>query len=224
MGFAGVMASEGKLSLPWAIAVGVAGEVIGAFIAYVIGRTAGRALVDRYGKYILVSHHDLDRAEAWYAKHGDLAVFGGRLIPVLRNFVSYPAGIAEVPPVRFGVLTALGSAVWLSAMAVIGYSLGGTYRSIMHGFSYAGILLVVIVVILLAVAIYHRYRSYHSAMARHAAGADGASSETGQAAGPAPTTRSSESIDSGGLGGNPARGGAAGVDGAASAKGRHFRK
>jgi hypothetical protein len=73
-----------------------------------------------------------------------------------------------VPPVRFGVLTTLGSAVWLSAMALIGYSVGGSWRSIMHGFSYAGYLLIAGAILALAFVIYHRYRSYHAAMARDA--------------------------------------------------------
>ena len=212
MGFAGVLASEGKLSLPWAITVGVAGEVLGAYIAYVIARTAGRTLVDRYGRYILVSHHDLDRAEAWYGRHGDAAVFGGRLIPVVRNFVAYPAGIAEVPPVRFGVLTFLGSAIWLSAMALIGYSVGGSWRSIMHGFSYAGYLLIAVAVIAIAVVIYHRYRSYHRAMATHAA--VGAS---------APARPADASTTGGPAAGSPTAIGAIAADGSANPRGRHFR-
>jgi membrane protein DedA with SNARE-associated domain len=171
MGFAGVLASEGKLSLAGAIAAGVAGEVVGAYIAYFIGRTGGRALIDRYGRYILVSHHDLDRVEAWYTKHGDAAVFGGRLIPVVRNFVALPAGIAEVPPVRFGVLTFFGSAIWLTAMALIGYGVGSGWHSIMRGFSFAGYLLLAAAVIFIAIAIYHRYRSYHATIARDAAAA-----------------------------------------------------
>src|SRR5580658_3280371 len=80
LGFAGVLAAEGKLSLPAVIAVGAAGELVGALIAWAIGRSGGRAFVDRYGKYILVTHHDLDRAEAWYQRHERWGVFGSRLL------------------------------------------------------------------------------------------------------------------------------------------------
>jgi membrane protein DedA with SNARE-associated domain len=170
LGFAGVLASEGKMSLVGAIAAGVAGEVVGAYIAYALGRTWGRALVDRYGRYVLVSHHDLDRAEAWYGRHGDAAVFGGRLIPVVRNFVALPAGMAEVPPLRFGVLTFFGSAIWLTAMGLIGYGVGSSWRTVMHGFSFAGYLLAAAAVVAIAFAIYHRYRSYHATMARQSSG------------------------------------------------------
>src|ERR1700733_9280573 len=132
LGFGGVLAAEGQLSLPGVILVGALGEVVGAFIAWVIGRTGGRAFVDRYGRYLLLSHRDLDRAEAWYERHSRWGVFGSRLLPVIRNFVALPAGVAEVPIIRFGLLTAAGSLIWDAAMALIGYEVGGSWKSIMH--------------------------------------------------------------------------------------------
>ena len=120
IGFAGVPGAEGQLSLPAVIVVAVAGEVIGAYLAWVIGRYAGRGFVDRYGKYVLLTHHDLDRAEGWYDRHGAWGVFGGRLIPVIRNFVALPAGVAEVPlvPLRAAHRSSgspSGSAPWRSS-------------------------------------------------------------------------------------------------------------
>jgi membrane protein DedA with SNARE-associated domain len=165
MGFAGVLAAEGKLSLPAVILVGATGELVGAYIAYFIGRYAGRGFVDRYGKYLLLTHHDLDRAEGWYHRHGNWGVFGGRLIPVVRNFVALPAGVAEFPLVRFGVLTFLGSLIWDGSMALIGYAVGGSYHKIMKGFAYAGYVLLALAVIAIAVIIYHRYRAYKAATA-----------------------------------------------------------
>lgn len=165
LGFAGVLAFEGKLSLPGAIAAGVAGEVVGAFIAWFIGRAGGRAFVDRYGRYILLSHRDLDRAEAWYYRHDRWGVFGSRLLPVIRNFVALPAGVAEVPLLRFGLLTAAGSFIWDSAMAVIGYEVGHSWRSVLHGFSDAGYLLGAVAGVAIAVFLVHRYRSYKVATA-----------------------------------------------------------
>ena len=166
LGFAGVLAAEGKLSLAGVIAGGVAGEVVGAYIAWFIGRTGGRAFVDRFGRYILLSHHDLDRAEAWYDRHQRWGVFGSRCLPVIRNFVALPAGVAEVPLVRFGVLTAAGSLIWDGAMAGIGYGVGGHWRSVMHGFSDAGYLLAALAVAAIAFVVYHRYRSYKAATSR----------------------------------------------------------
>lgn len=160
LGFAGVLAAQGRLSLPAVIAVGVLGEVVGAYIAWMVGRYAGRAAVDRFGRYILLSHRDLDRAEAWYGRHGRFGVLGSRLLPVLRNFVALPAGIAEVPLVRFGVLTAAGSLVWDGAWAAIGYGVGAHWHSIAKGVGDAGYVLAVVAVGAVAFGAYHRYRSY----------------------------------------------------------------
>ncbi len=165
MGFAGVLASQGKLSLPAVILVGATGETVGAYIAWFIGRYGGRGFVDRYGKYVLLTHHDLDRAEGWYDRHGNWGVFGGRLIPVVRNFVALPAGVAEFPLVRFGVLTFLGSLIWDGSMALIGYGVGGSYHKIMKGFAYAGYVLLAGAVVAIAVVVYHRYQAYKAATA-----------------------------------------------------------
>ncbi|MDA8035605.1 MAG: DedA family protein [Actinomycetota bacterium] len=165
LGFAGVLAAEHKLSLPYAIAAGAGGELVGAYIAWIIGRTGGRAFVDRFGKYVLLSHHDLNRAEAWYQRHGRFGVFGSRLLPVIRNFVALPAGVAEVPLVRFGLLTLLGSLIWDGAWAGIGYGVGTRWQTIVHGFNDAGYLLGALAVVALALAIVHRYRSYKRATA-----------------------------------------------------------
>jgi membrane protein DedA with SNARE-associated domain len=163
LGFAGVLSAEGQLSLPGAILAGALGELVGANIAWFIGRTGGRAFVDRFGKYLLLSHRDLDRAEAWYGRHGRWGVFGSRLLPVIRNFVALPAGVAEVPLLRFEVLTAAGSLVWDGAMALIGYEVGGQWKSVMHGFSDAGYVLGALAVVAVAAFLVHRYRSYKAA-------------------------------------------------------------
>lgn len=164
LGFAGVLAAEGKLNLAAVILVGVAGEVIGAYVAWLVGRYWGRAFVDRYGRYVLLSHRDLDRAERWYARHERWGVFGSRLLPVIRNFVALPAGVAEVPLVRFGILTAAGSLLWDGAMALIGYEVGASYQKIMHGVSYAGYLIGVLAVAAIAFVLWHRWQSYRSAV------------------------------------------------------------
>ncbi len=183
LGFAGVLAAEGKLSLAGVIAVAVIGEVVGAYIAWFIGRYAGRGFVDRYGRYVLLTHHDLDRAEGWYDRHGAWGVFVGRLIPVIRNFVALPAGVAEYPLLPFGILTFLGSLIWLSAMALIGYGVGSSYHQVMKGFSYAGYLLFAAAVVAIAFVIAHRYRTYKSTVAR---GSSSAASRAASAARPLP--------------------------------------
>ncbi len=161
LGFAGVLAAEGRLSLPGAVLAGVSGEVVGAYLAWMIGYYGGRAFVERYGRYVLMSTADLDRAEAWYSRHDRFGVFGSRLLPVIRNFVALPAGVAEVPLVRFGILTLLGSLLWDTAMALIGYEIGGSWREVMKGFSDAGYLLGALVALAVVVFLWHRWHSYH---------------------------------------------------------------
>jgi membrane protein DedA with SNARE-associated domain len=165
MGFAGVLAATGKLNLAAVIAIGVTGEVVGAYIAWFIGRTGGRRFVDRWGKYLLLSHADLDRAEQWYANHERWGVFVSRLVPLVRNFVALPAGVAEVPLLSFGLLTAAGSLIWDGAMAGIGYGVGSQWKSIAHGFSDAGYVLGALAVIGIAFVLLHRLRAYRAATA-----------------------------------------------------------
>lgn len=166
MGFAGVLASEGTLNLPGAILAGATGEVVGAYIAWAIGRAGGRPLVERYGRYVLLSQKDLDRAEDWYERHPRFGVLGSRLLPVVRNFVAVPAGVARVPALRFGLLTAIGSVLWDGAMTLIGYGVGHQWKSVMKGFSDAGYLLGALAVVGVAFVIWHRWRSYKAASAR----------------------------------------------------------
>jgi membrane protein DedA with SNARE-associated domain len=160
MALAGYLAYKHQLNLPAVIVVGAGGELIGAYIAWVIGRTGGRAFVGRYGRYVLLTRTDLDRAEAWYGRHRRGGVFIGRLIPVVRNFVALVAGVAEVPLVAFGIFTALGSLIWDGAWAGVGYGIGSKYTKITKDFSDAGYLIAVLVIIALVVAFVHRWRAY----------------------------------------------------------------
>jgi membrane protein DedA with SNARE-associated domain len=125
---------------------GVAGNLIGAVIAYVVGRTAGREVVERWGRFILVRPHDLDRAEDFFDRRGDLAVLVGRVLPVIRTFISLPAGMAEMPPVRFAVFTVLGSLPWTFALALVGDAVAGHWKSVSSAFTVVTLVIGVIVV------------------------------------------------------------------------------
>ena len=96
------------LNLVLAIAAGVAGNVAGSYLAWGIGIYGGRAAWHRWGRYILLRDDDIDRAERWFGRHGTKAVFFGRLLPVVRTFISLPAGLARMPAGRFGIYTVLG--------------------------------------------------------------------------------------------------------------------
>jgi membrane protein DedA with SNARE-associated domain len=147
------------LNLAAVIVVGIVGSVIGSFVAYVVGRTGGRAFVDKWGKFVLLTHADLDRSEAWFQRRGALTVLLGRVIPVVRTFISFPAGMAEMNPGSFGVFTTIGVAAWVSVLSVLGYNFGGEYHKWTKGISWAGYLVVVVVVVVIAVFLWHRYQA-----------------------------------------------------------------
>ena len=125
--------------------LGIAGNLLGAAIAYLVGRTGGRTLIDKWGRYVLLRHKDLDRTEVFFAKHGDVAVLVGRVLPVVRTFISLPAGIAEMPISKFGVFTLLGSLPWVFALAYIGRSVAGNWQSISNYFTPISLVVAVII-------------------------------------------------------------------------------
>jgi len=165
MGYAGALAS-GQLSSPGAshielvpaILVAIAGELAGSAAGYAIGRFGGRPAVDKWGHFILLTHRDLDRAEAWFARRGDPFVFFGRLIPLVRSFVSFAAGLGEMALPKFALYTFLGCAVWCTALITIGYGLGSSWHQVIKKFSYVGYAVAVLVVILIVVTLVHRIR------------------------------------------------------------------
>jgi len=160
-----------QLQLWGVILIGVAGTVTGALIAYLVGRYGGRAFVDRYGKYVLLSHEDLDAAEERFSRHGDWIVAVGQVIPFVRAFMGFGSGIAEVPYVPFVGLTAIGAAVWVSLISVIGYLAAGSWHTVLKWFGGASYVIAGVVVIALVVAFVHRWRKYHEAQARRDGGA-----------------------------------------------------
>jgi membrane protein DedA with SNARE-associated domain len=146
------------LQLAVVIVVAILGEVLGSAAGYAIGRFGGRTLVDRVGKYVLLTHKDLDRAEAWFARRGEPVVLFGRLIPLLRSFVSFAAGLGEMALPKFAVFTVIGCAVWCTALCALGYSLGSSYNHVLKAFSFAGYVLGALAVLAVALVIWHRVR------------------------------------------------------------------
>jgi membrane protein DedA with SNARE-associated domain len=124
MPFAGYLVFKGQLAL-WGVALaGAVGCVLGSLVAYYVGLFGGRPLVQRYGRYLLISHHDLDLADRWFVRHGDIIIFVGRLLPVVRTFIAFPAGVARMPLAKFVIYTFVGSLIWCWALAWLGQSLG----------------------------------------------------------------------------------------------------
>lgn len=130
MPFSGYLVFTGAMNL-WAVATaGAVGCVLGSLVAYAVGAWGGRPLVVKYGKYILISHHDLDLADRWFQRHGDITIFVGRLLPVVRTFIAFPAGVARMPLWRFVVYTFIGSFLWCLGLAWIGMKLGENWNTL----------------------------------------------------------------------------------------------
>jgi membrane protein DedA with SNARE-associated domain len=128
---AGYVAADGGLNLPAVIAVASAGSLAGAVLWYELGRRIGerrlRGWVDRHGKWLTLSGKDLDRSQQWFERHGNTAVFVGRLVPAVRTFVSLPAGFARMPLGSFVFYSALGTAIWTAALAYAGVALKSNF-------------------------------------------------------------------------------------------------
>jgi len=146
------------LQLALVIVVATLGEVTGSLIGYGIGRFGGRSLVDRLGRYVLLTNKDLDRAERWFNRRGEPVVFFGRFIPLVRSFISIAAGIGEMTLAKFTVFTVAACAIWCGGLAGIGYALGSSWHHIITDFSYLGYVGAGVVGVVVVVFIAHRLR------------------------------------------------------------------
>ena len=130
MPFAGFVVFQGHMNLFWAATAGAVGCNLGSVVAYWIGAKGGRPLVERYGKWVLMSrHHDLDRMTEFFNRYGSITVLLGRLLPVVRTFIAFPAGIARMPQLRFHIYTFVGSWPWCFALAYVGMKLGEKWHT-----------------------------------------------------------------------------------------------
>ncbi len=144
----------------WAVIVdGTIGSLVGAIIAYEVGRSAGRTIVDRWGKWLLLTHKDLDSAERWFEKYGAISVLVGRVLPVVRSFISVPAGLAEMKRGPFAILTTIGSAAWVALLAGLGYAAGSNWDRVSKDFHYAQYPIIILIVLVLVAGLWHRIRT-----------------------------------------------------------------
>jgi membrane protein DedA with SNARE-associated domain len=140
MPFAGFAVSEGHMTLLSITVAGVLGNVMGSWIAYGVGLYGGRPFIDRYGKYVLLRHHHVELAERWFARYGPVAVFFSRMLPIVRTFISLPAGVAKMPFWKFTLYTLLGCVPWVLMLGWIGVTLGDHWediRPLLHYADYA---------------------------------------------------------------------------------------
>jgi membrane protein DedA with SNARE-associated domain len=145
-------------SLLGIIVAGVLGNLAGSYVAWAVGKYAGQAAVRRWGRRVGIREHDIDRATAWFERHGASAVLFGRVVPVVRTFISLPAGFAGMPAIRFGLFTTLGCIPWTAALAIAGYALGANWQSVANGFHGPTYAIAGIIVVAAAAAIVLRLR------------------------------------------------------------------
>jgi len=139
MPFSGYLVFKGEMTL-WGVALaGAMGCVLGSIPAYYLGMYGGRPLVEKYGKWVLISHHDLALADRWFDRHGEITIFIGRLLPAVRTFIAFPAGIARMHMGKFIAYTFVGSLIWCWILAYAGMKTGEHWESLkvyFHQFHY----------------------------------------------------------------------------------------
>ncbi len=139
MPFAGFLVSKGEMTL-WGIALaGAIGCVLGSIPAYYLGMLGGRPMAEKYGKYVLISKKDLDMADRWFATHGEITIFIARLLPAVRTFIAFPAGVARMNMSKFIIYTFVGSLIWCYALGYIGMKAGEHWEDLkvyFHEFHY----------------------------------------------------------------------------------------
>jgi membrane protein DedA with SNARE-associated domain len=158
MPFSGYLVYTGRFNL-WAVGVaGAFGCVVGSLVAYWVGARGGRPLIEKYGRYVLISRHDLDLADRWFSRYGEVIVFASRLLPVIRTFIAFPAGVSRMNLKRFVLYTFLGSLPWCLGLAYVGQLLGeewdknDTLKTWFHRFDF------VIGIIIVAAAVWWVWR------------------------------------------------------------------
>jgi len=159
MPFAGFLVARGDLSLFWVVVFGTLGNWIGSVISYAIGYYGGRPLVLKYGKYVRLNEHHLDQSEVWFSKYGEWSVFIGRLLPIVRTFISLPAGFSKMNYAKFSLYTVLGAFPFCYLLGWLGYKMGEHWEDLRQYFHYLDYL-IILVIILLIIRYFMKKRSH----------------------------------------------------------------
>lgn len=142
---AGYLAYKGEMNLFLAVLSGIAGSLAGAVFNYFLAMRFGRAFIQRYGKYVLIKEETMQKMEDFFAKHGHISTFSGRLIPAVRQYISLPAGLSKMNLLKFSLYTSLGAGIWVLILALLGYFIGHNQELISE---YLRIIIVAILVLL----------------------------------------------------------------------------
>ncbi len=152
LGWTGIIAAS---------AVGAAGNLAGSTIAYLIGMWGGRPVIERWGRWVLITREDLDRAELWFHRRGAVTTFVGRLLPVVRTFISFPAGIARMPFAQFALYTFIGAFLWCIPLTFAGEYWGPKWEEFRNRAKYVDQVIALLLVLLVVWYIWHKYRALH---------------------------------------------------------------
>lgn len=139
--------------------VGAGGNLAGSTIAYVIGAVGGRPLIERWGRWVLITHEDLDRADRWFTRRGAITTFLGRLLPVVRTYISFPAGISRMPFVEFAVYTFVGAFLWCIPLTAIGEIWGPKWEAFRSRAKYVDETIAILLVLLVVWYFVRKYRA-----------------------------------------------------------------
>jgi membrane protein DedA with SNARE-associated domain len=142
---AGAVAGHPGPSLAGVIVAGMLGYLLGSMVGWAVGRIGGRTLIERHGRWLHLGPRRFERAERWFERYGSAFMFVGRLTPLVRSFVSIPAGVLEFPLWRYVALSALASVVWCLAFGIAGHALGDNWEAVHHAFRYAALVVLAMV-------------------------------------------------------------------------------
>lgn len=151
MPFSGFLVADGQMNFWTVTLLGTFGNLGGSLLAYWIGYVGGRPLIEKYGKYILISKHDLDLADKWFINYGSATTFFGRVLPIVRTYISFPAGIAKMDVKKFSLYTFLGALPWCAALTYAGVKMGSNWdliREKLHKFDLLMAVLIIVFVVL----------------------------------------------------------------------------
>lgn len=166
MPFAGYLVSTGRFALPLAATAGALGCNLGSIVGYEIGKRGGRPVAERWGRYLLIGPGELDAADRFFARWGNIAVLIGRLLPVIRSFIAFPAGVARMRLLPFHLYTFIGSWPWCFGLAWVGMRLGDRWNSdprLKEWFHRADALIAVVLVVAVGLYAWHRVRGVRRA-------------------------------------------------------------
>src|SRR3989338_9610379 len=159
--FSGFLVVSGKFSILGVVIVSTVANLVGSLVLFLIGRSGGRWVLENYGKYIFIHKRDLDTADRWFVKHGSVAVFWGGMLPVVRTFISLPAGVAKMNLGSFSLLTFLGALPWNLFLALVGLKAGKNWNVLHDYFRKADILIVGLIVVLVVWYVWSHLKKKH---------------------------------------------------------------